>query len=197
MAVAEIEKKREELLVEHLFQDSVQSRVWIPPAERRKYYEERTAQFITYPRVRFAAIVRETRAGADSLVARLRAGEKAEDILRADSLAGLTSGSIQERLDKPEKGPHHSILFGELRPGQSTVVGPDREGTWLVLHLLEFDQGRLLPYEQVESYIDEALQNIHAERMLIDLIARHRRRYKVESHPELVMRVRLVDPAGK
>jgi hypothetical protein len=66
-----------------------------------------------------------------------------------------------------------------------------------VLHLLEFDQGRLLPYEQVESYIDEALQNIHAERMLIDLIARHRRRYRVESHPELVMRVRLVDPAGK
>jgi len=194
MAVAEIGKKREELRVEHLYEDSVQSKVWIPPAERRKYYQDHIAQYLTYPSVRFAAIVRGSKAGADSLVARLRAGETAEAILRADSLGGHRSGSIQERRDD-QKGPYHKILFGELKPGQATVVGPDQDKTWMVLQQLAYDPGRQLAYEEVQQYVDESLQNIHAEADLKALIARHARKYRIERHPELVMRIRLVDRA--
>jgi PPIC-type peptidyl-prolyl cis-trans isomerase-like protein/parvulin-like peptidyl-prolyl cis-trans isomerase-like protein len=193
VAAAQIAKKREQLMVEHLFEDSVQSKVWIPPQERRRYYEEHVGGFTTYPSVRFAAIVRDSKSGADSVAARLASGERAEAILRADSLQGVVSGSVKERRDD-EKGPYHKILFEELRPGQSTVVGPDKEGVWMVLHLIEFDPGRRLAYEEVEHYVDESLQNMRAEAMLKDFIARHRKRYRVETHPELVMRIRLVDP---
>jgi hypothetical protein len=194
LVVAQVERKREELLVEHLFEDSVQSRVWIKPEERRRYYDEHLAQYITYPVARYAAIVRESRAGADSVAARLRKGEKAADVLRADSLGGMVSGSIKETRDEGRGGQYHKILFGELRPGQATVVGPDKEGTWMVVQLLEFDPGRQLPYEQVELLVDESLQNIRAEEMLKALIERLRKRYRIESHPELVMRVHLADP---
>jgi hypothetical protein len=172
----------------------VQSRVWIKPEERRRYYDEHLAQYITYPVARYAAIVRESRAGADSVAARLRKGEKAADVLRADSLGGMVSGSIKETRDEGRGGQYQKILFGELRPGQATVVGPDKEGTWMVVQLLEFDPGRQLPYEQVELLVDESLQNIRAEEMLKALIERLRKRYRIESHPELVMRVHLADP---
>ena len=195
LAASQIAKKREEIMVEHLFQDSVETKVWIPPQERRRYYEEHAGQYTSFSSVRFAAIVRDSKAGADSIVARLKSGERAEAILHADSLQGLVSGSIQERRDD-EKGHHHKLLFEELRPGQSTLVGPDKAGTWMVLHLVEFDPGRLLAYEEVEHYVDESLQNIRAEAMLQDLIARHRKRYRIEAHPELVMRIRLVDPVA-
>ena len=194
LVVAQVERKREELLVDHMYEDSVQTRVWIKPEERRRYYNDHLAQFITYPVARYAAIVRGSEAGADSVAARLTKGEKATDILRADSLAGMVSGSIKEARDEGRGGQYHKILFGELRPGQATVVGPDKDGTWLVLQLLAFDPGRQLPYEQVESLVDESLQNIRAEELLKALIKRLSKRYRIESHPALVMRIHLVDP---
>jgi parvulin-like peptidyl-prolyl cis-trans isomerase-like protein/PPIC-type peptidyl-prolyl cis-trans isomerase-like protein len=192
MAVASFERKREEMLVEHLYEDSVQSKVWIPPTERKKYYQDHIAQYVTYPRVRFAGIIRGTQAGADSLVARLKAGEQAADILRADSLAGVQSGSIQER-SQNEHGEYHKLLFEELRPGGTSVFGPDKDGTWLVIQLLSFDPGRQLPYEEVQQYVDESLQNIRSEQALKVMLDRLKRRYRIEAHPELLMRVRLVD----
>jgi len=54
--------------------------------------------------------------------------------------------------------------------------------------------GRQLSYEEASGYVDESLQNLKAERLLKELVARHRKRFPVMSRPELVMRVRLVDP---
>ena len=194
LALARFARREEELRVEHLYQDSVASHVWIDPAERRKYYQENLAQFLTYAKVRYAAIMRPTQAGAESLLARLRAAEKAQDILRADSLAGVMSGSIQERMEN-EHGPYQKVLFEELRPGQARAEGPDRAGRWVVLQSLEFDPGRQLSYVEAEHYVDDALREGKSEALLQAFIARHRPRYAIESRPEWVMRVRLVDPA--
>jgi hypothetical protein len=192
-----VEMKHEELLVDHLFADSVQSRIRVTSAERRKYYDQHISLFTTYPTVHFAAIVRGSQAGADSVMARLKKGETAASILHADSLAGLTSGSIRDLRDEGRGGPYNKILFGELRPGQSTVVGPDKQGDWLVLQLLSFDPGHPVPYAQAESMVDESLQNIKGEEELKRLIARHSKKYRISSHPELVMRINLVDPAAR
>ncbi|HKQ58538.1 MAG TPA: peptidyl-prolyl cis-trans isomerase [Candidatus Eisenbacteria bacterium] len=194
--IALLEKKREELMVDHMFQDSVQSKVWVPSEERRRYYDEHIAQYVTFAKVRYASLWRPTRQGADSLAARLKAGERAEDVLRADSLRGMKSGSISERRED-EKGPYGNILFGELKPGQSTVVGPDKDGTYLVLQVVEYVPGQQLPYEQVQTYVEESVQNVKAEMMLKDLIARQSKRYKIERHPELVMRIWLQDPTAR
>ena len=194
MAVAHIEARREELLVEHMYQDSILSKVWIRPEDRRKYYNANLPGYFTFPRVTFAAFVRPTRAGADSLMARLRAGEKAADILRADSVVGHVTGSIQERSARDEGMAYHKILFEELRPGQAIVQGPDRQGEYAVIQLLTFDPGRQLPYEEVEHYIDESLQNLQAEERLKAFIERHRKRYRIEARYDLLPRVRLVDP---
>ena len=58
----------------HLYEDSVLARVTVSPAERRAYFEAHIAQYVTHPRARFAAIVRGTRAGADSLPGTWRGG---------------------------------------------------------------------------------------------------------------------------
>jgi parvulin-like peptidyl-prolyl cis-trans isomerase-like protein len=193
MAVAQIEKRREELVVERLYQDSVASRVRVTDKERRRYYQDHVASFRTFPKVRYAALVRDSKAAADSLAARLMAGERAEDVIRADSLRGLPTGPIRERR-QDEPGPYHKILFEELRPGRATVIGPDQEFTWLVLQVLEHDPGRQLSYEESEHIVDESVQNIDAEERLKALVERLKKRYRVESRPELVMRVRLADP---
>ncbi len=191
--VAQIAKKREEILVEHLYSDSILSRVAIDPAARRKYYEDNKPGFITYSRVRFASLWSDSKAGADSLAARLRSGERAEDILQAESLLGIDRGSIQERGEE-ERGTYQKVIFEELRPGQVTVIGPDRVGHYLVLQKLEVIPGRLLSYDEASGIIDETLHNLEAERLLREFVARHSRKFPIVSRPDLVMKIRLVDP---
>jgi hypothetical protein len=193
VAVRLIENRREEILVEHMFQDSIQSKVYVSREERRKYYEERRNLYVSFPSVRYAMVIRPTRAGADSIVKRLTAGERAEDIVHADSLIGPGRSNIEERRQNDEGRDYQKILFEELRPGKSTVLGPDKSGQFLVLHLIEYREGRQLPFDEVEQYVDESLQNIKAETMLKALIERARKRYPVTSHPEQVMRIRLAD----
>ena len=195
MAVQQIEGRREQLLVEHLYADSITSRVWIQPQDRRKFYKENLPGFMTFPHVSFAAILRRSKAGADSVAARLRAGDKAEAILRADSLQGLNTGSVQDRSSNDHGAPYQKLLFEELRPGQVTIEGPDREGSYVVIQLRSFDAGRQLRYEEVEHLIDESLQNIKSEERLKAFLARARKRYPIETRPELLARVRMVDPS--
>jgi parvulin-like peptidyl-prolyl isomerase len=194
MAVRMIEGRREQMLVEHMYQDSILSKVWVRPAERRKYYAEHRTSFVTLPKVTYVPFWNATRGGADSLAARLRAGEQAQDILRADSARGEARGSIRELVQTEHGAPFYRILFEELRPGQVRVEGPVRDSGFIALQLLTFDVGRQLRFEEVAANIDESLQNIHAEEMLKALLARHKREHAIVAHPELLDRVRLVDP---
>src|SRR5206468_3013914 len=184
--------KKEELLVEHLYQDSVGTRVWVSKEERKSFYEKNLNKFFTYPSVDFAAIVRGSKAGADSVERALRAGVSASALLAADSAAGRASGSIQHRLQS-EGGAYQKALFEEMRPGDIQVRGPDREGDYAVIQLLKFDGGRQLSYAESESMIDESLQNMKSDEALQKMIARLRTRDEIRSRPELVMHVRLVD----
>ncbi len=193
LAVAAMEKKREELMVEHLFADSIESRVYVSQADRKAYYQKHLPEFFSFQSVRYAAILRPNRAAAESLQAALQHGARAEDILRADSLAGKNTGAIQVRRED-ERGEYYKLLFEEMKPGDVVLTAPDREGMIAVIQLLEHDPGRQLRLDEVESIVDESLQNIKSEALLKAFIARHGRAYSIELHPELVTRIRLVDP---
>jgi hypothetical protein len=196
LVVTLVDRRKERILVEHLYEDSVSSKVWLTPQQRRKFYDDHLAQFITYPSIRFAIFVASNQQAADSLVARLRAGEKPEAILRADSLAGLKRGSIKSQTSNDEGAPYHQQIFEDLKIGQVEAFGPDDGGQFVVMNPLEFVQGRQLSYQEAERYVDESLQNIESERLLNAFIERHSKRYPIRTRPELVMLLRWVDPAS-
>ena len=193
LVTAPVGKKEEQLRVEHLFADSVESRMWITPLERRKYYEDHQSSYVTWQNVHFAALARPTREAADSLVARLKAGEPAAAVLRADSLTGLVLGSIRT-MREDDHGAYSKLLFEEMRPGDIRVVGPDKQGEYLILQKLAHDPARQMSYDEVQGLVDETLQNRKTEQLLKELIARHRTKHQVEMRPELLMRILLRDP---
>src|SRR5262249_46750092 len=91
-AVSQMALRREQIMVEPLFQDSIQAKVFIPPADRRKYYKENQHRFVTDASCMYALFRVENKREADSLMARLRRGVTAKEILRADSIAGVKRG---------------------------------------------------------------------------------------------------------
>jgi len=196
VTVAQLQKRTDQILVERMYADSISSKVHISKAERRKYYEAHSNRYVTYPHARFAAIYAPNRKAADSLANRLKSGEKAEDILLADSLAGVRRGSIQERYEN-EGGSWQKALFEEMKTGSISLEGPDSEGGYAVLRMLDYNSGRQLSFDEADRYVTENLTNIAEEKLFKQFLARHRRRYKVVSHPELVARVALRHPASE
>ncbi len=196
LVTSQVAKREEQIRVEHLFADSVESRLWVTPEERRQYFQDHQHEFASWQKVHFAALVRGTRAGADSVVARLKAGEPAASILRADSLAGFVSGSVRSLREDDRAASYYKILFEEMRPGNIEVMGPDPQGSYLVLQKLAHEPNRPMRYEEVQDNVDQSVQNLKAEQALKQFLARHRNRHRIELHPELLMRILLTDPTN-
>ena len=189
-----IDLKLEELMVEKLYQDSVGTRVWVSKDERKAYYQKNLPSFFTYSTVEFAAILRHSKAGADSVEAALKAGMSARSIIAADSVKGFASGTVQSR-NQNEGGVYQKALFEEMRVGDVQVRGPDKNGDFAIIHKLAHDGGRQLSYEESETMIDESMQNIKADQALQSMIARLKPRYATTLRPELVMLIKLIDPS--
>jgi hypothetical protein len=190
IVIHEVRKKEEQIRVEHLFADSVQARTRVTPEERKEYYDAHPQDYFTWQTVGYAAIVRHSKAGADSLVLRLKRGESAAAVLRADSLAGFVSGSLKTTREDDRESVWKQ-LAEEMRPGDVEVTGPDERGDYLVLQKLTHDHGHRLGLGEVVQLVDDDLQNIAAERLLKQFIGRHRARHEVVLHPELLMRIDL------
>lgn len=193
--LAKYQAKQEEILVGKMVEDSCFTRITVSKAERRDYYDKNRNGFVTWPSVRYAVIVRDTKAAADSVKARLGAGETAAAILRADSLAGNLRSGTQEGTTQDHL-PQHKLLFEELRPGQSRVLGPDKDKAWACFVLLEFDPGKQLPFEQVEGICDESVRNMKSEEALTAFVGRLMQRYPIEARYDLLMRVKLTTPGA-
>jgi len=189
-----INKKREELAVGHMYQDSVARFIWVSKDERKAHYEKHKSQYHTYAKVTFAAIARSSKAGADSVATQLTSGVPAAQVIAADSAKGLHSGTIQTR-SQADRGAYHGALFEEMRKGDVQVRGPDKEGYYAILQVLDYDPGQQLSYEESETMIDESLQNLKAETALKALIGRLKPRYPIASRPQLLPLVLMLDPS--
>jgi hypothetical protein len=196
ITLAEIAKKREELMVEHLYRDSIDSHISISDRDLHRYYDQHVAHYITNPVVHYAAIRTPTKRLADSLAALIRSGALPQDIIRADSLrTGQRVGRFMTMTQEVDEGrEYYALLMEQLKPGE-VAVEPYQRGGWCVLQSIAFDPGHQLSFAETRSMIEESVQNQAAEELLKRFLARHRRTLHVEAHPELVMRIDLRDPS--
>jgi parvulin-like peptidyl-prolyl isomerase len=194
LATNDIDRKIEQIRVEHLVQDSIESKVFVSRADQKKYFEAHKAEYHSFETRDYASFACATKGAADSLAARLRGGVDPRTILREDSLAGRNRGSIQTRRED-EHGAFQKILFQELKEGQVTLDGPGgADQGYAVLKLIAVHPSRQLAFEDVDSIVEESMQNMASEKALDAFIARNAKHYKIVAHPELVMKVRLADP---
>jgi hypothetical protein len=193
--VAQLARLRESLLVQHLYEDSVQAQVQVTAAMRRRYFQDHPQEFFTREHVRFAVIPRATEAGADSVIERLDRGESATAIITADSLAGERRDYIKD-LREGDTHPFYAMLFQELREHQSAKMYMGRDAVWGVFHIMLHEPARPMSYEEARESVDRVVDDVESERILNQLLKRWSARFRIESHPEWVMRIKLTVPTG-
>ena len=188
-----MEQRREGMLIDAFYRDSIAAKVLTKPADRRKYYEKNTAKYLTYATAHFVVLRGPTITEASLLAQRIRAGEKAEDILNEVTAGGKRIGRVGE-LKENEEDPYRPVLFEELKPGELKLFGPDENGEFFVLQLTAFDPGRQLSYEEAEAYVDETLRVQQADQVLERYLEREKKGVVIVSRADLVMRIHLKDP---
>jgi parvulin-like peptidyl-prolyl isomerase len=194
MVVYEIESHYNKLIVTRMYGDSVDARVRVTPAERRAEYDTHPDRYRVPETRRFATIQRGSQAAADSLAAALRAGGDAAQVIAADSARGAPSGMIRT-MNAEEHGVFKKIVFEELKAGQvTTMPAGTHKGGVAVVQLLSISPGRMPEFDEVQTAADDNARAEKSEEFMKAWLQRLRQGHAIEAHPELVMRVQLVDP---
>jgi hypothetical protein len=194
IVVYQIESHYDKLIVTRMYSDSVDARVRVTPAERRAEYDTHPERYKVPETRRFATIQCGSQAAADSLAAALRGGASAAAVIAADSARGTPSGMIRT-LNAEEHGVFKKIVFEELKTGQVTTMPAGiKSGGVGVVQLLSISPGRMPAFEEVQAAADDNARAEKSEQLMKTWLRRLRQAHAIETHPELVMRVRLVDP---
>ena len=151
----------------------------IPADSLRVYVEAHPDQFVMPERVRAREILVRTRADADGLLARLRAGESFDALARAHSLrlGAATAGGDLGAVTRAQLGRMAEAVFAAA-PG--TVVGPTEvEGRYALIERGETLPARPMTVAEAEPFAREALDIPFAQRRLVATVARLRERFSV------------------
>jgi hypothetical protein len=196
MSVMQIEERREKLLVDRVYADSIENRIRIDETLRRAEYDRelKSGELETPLTVRFALIIRHTAAGADSVTRMLKSGVPADSIVAHD--LRMYGKGVSQMHDAVYGQPNtYSVqVFEELKPGQSTTIGPDSENKYMVIHVQERREAHTPTYDEAIAAIDESARNVEADRLFRTFLERHRHDFPVVTHPELLSRVNMSDP---
>jgi hypothetical protein len=194
MLVAAVEKRHERLLVERMYTDSILTHISLTKEDRQQEYDAHRADYVQPEERTFATIMRRSQGAADSLVAELKAGKRAQDVLAADSAAGARTGMIHV-MKATEHGPFRKIVFEEMKAGDITTT-PGADGSAAVIQLIRVTPERTLTFEEARPAIEDAVEAHKAEELFQALIKRLSRGHTFTTHPELLIKVRLVDPVA-
>jgi len=189
-AVVEVvEDRREGLMVDQMYTDSVLAHVRVTEAERKKIYEAHRDRFMSREKARYVVLVRGSEAGADSVMRQIAAGTPPQQIAMLDSLGGMRYQAYHEDTED-EAGGFRDIVFGEMKPGESTKL--NRTSGWVVIHLLGRVPSHQQSYEEVQDTVDQMAQAEEEDRVMNAWIARLRKQHRIESHPERVMQFSVI-----
>jgi parvulin-like peptidyl-prolyl isomerase len=176
---------RNNLLRQRVISQEVSSRINIPTAEARKYYEKHKDQFIRQERVFLREIFLSTEGKSDKevaaiekkakdLVARARAGEKFADLARDNSDAeSARDGGRTPPLKREDLRPElRDIAFTKEK---GYVTDPIRTDKGFLIFQIEDRHGAgLAPFEEVENEIMEILFEPKFEPALREYLAKLR-----------------------
>ena len=163
----------------------------IPADTLRAHYAAHADRYTVPERVRAAEILVETRAQADRLLARLRAGESFAALARAHSLrpgAARADGDLGA-VTRAQLGLAADAVWAAA-PG--TVVGPiEVAGRYALVRRGETLAPRPMTFDEARPEIAEALDPVFAERRLVARIAELRERFDVAVDRAALAAVRL------
>lgn len=187
-----LQSKKEQFMVDKLYQDLVDGQTELSDADTRSYYDDNLEQFRRPEERRFFALVAGDRASAVRARTQLIEGRNFEAIRREFSVPeeALTLGLHDRFYPEGQQAEVDAHGFTLERVGDVSNVFETSDG-WTVLKLVERRPDRILPYDDAKSDIKHMLKTIRNEERLNELLAKWRSECKIEVYEKNLMKADL------
>ncbi len=182
------QRQREQLLTQRVIGSEVGSRIYIPPAELQKFYDEHKSEFVREEQVFLSQIlistegkspeqVAEAEKKAKDLVARARQGEKFSDLAQANSDDGTARNGgylgPAKRTDlKPEIA---ALVFTQKRGYVTDPIKLDSPAGFLILKVEERHEAGQATFDEVKDQIQQTLAEPQMGPKIREYLAKLRR----------------------
>ena len=176
-----VARKQEEMAVAEYYEKEIMQQATFDSTAERAYYDAHKDQFLYEPQVQLACIQYQTDAAAAATMEEaLRSPHGNPDSVLADhDRRGLIRTRIPAGQWFPE--PQYPILYALAAGLEKGAVGRvvDEEGFWTVFVVLDREQGRLLPFEEVQKTIQQSMRNQRADEILKQRLAELKKKYPI------------------
>jgi parvulin-like peptidyl-prolyl isomerase len=184
-----LDRKREQLMVDKLYQDLVNDQTQVPYNEVKNYYQDNLEQFRRPEERRFGVVLTGDRASAKEACDMLRSGEgfsavRATYSIEDEQVYGGDEGKFFTKGETADIDDQGFVL---------TVCGvsdPFETGRgWMVLKCLEKRPERIISINEAQAQITNYLKTIKNEERLNELLAKWREEYTVEIYDNNLKKV--------
>ncbi len=186
-----LNRKREQLMVDKLYQDLVIGQTEVSFQEVDRYYNDNLEQFRRGEERRFGVVMTGDHDEARRVVQKIKAGKDFEEIFLEHSLHGPTkinggdSGFI-EKGSRPDFGPGFELA----RVGGVTEPFETAEG-WMVLKLFEKRPARILSVNEAQGDIQHFLRQQGNNERLDELIVKWKGEMSIKVYDDRLMKATL------
>ncbi len=173
VVVAELAQLRENFALDHYYREVIQPAIPMDDASIRRYYDQNRVRYDDRASIEAHILMVERESQADSLLARVRAGEKFEDLARTYSMHGETGaagGQTGEVLrgSNPNVGLEDAMFataVGQLGGPELTPSG------WVIWRIDRSYPGLKRTYELAKDWAARDYQIVEGERILNERLA--------------------------
>jgi parvulin-like peptidyl-prolyl isomerase len=181
MVVAAMDKKREQFMVDKLYQDLIDAQTLVGPDELQAYYNDNLERFRRSEERRFAMILTGDRERAEEARARVLRGESFDDVSIRYSIPELSPKDRQGENFLARGQQQELDAVGFALQGVGVVSEPfETSRGWAVLKLVERRPERIIAMEDAADEISRAVKVLKNEERLNSLLEKWRSEIKVE-----------------
>ena len=186
-----LNRKREQLMVDKLYQDLVVGQTQVNFQEVDQYYNNNLEQFHRDEERRFGVVMTGDRDEAKRVVQKIKSGQNFEDIVLEHSLHGPTkeNGGDSGFIEKGAR-PDFDAGFEIVRVGGVTEPFETAEG-WMVLKLFEKRPARILSVEEARNDIQHFLTQQANNDRLDELILKWKGEMSITVHDKVLLKATL------
>jgi peptidyl-prolyl cis-trans isomerase SurA len=191
------QRQREQLLTQRVIGSEVGSRIYVPPAELQKYYDDHKSEFVREEQVFLSQIlistegkspeqVAEAEKKAKDLVARARQGEKFSELASAnsdDQGTARNGGYLGPAKRTDLKKEIADLVFNQKRGYVTDPIKLESPSGFLILKVEERHEAGQATFEEVKDQIQQTLAEPQMAPKIREFLSKLRRDAFLEIRP--------------
>jgi peptidyl-prolyl cis-trans isomerase C len=191
---ATMKAKKEEYMINALFEDLINSKSVVTQEEEQNYYSDNREMFRTPEKRKFGIILTGDMETAQKARQELRSGKPIATVASAYSVDEETvaQGGVSDFLTNGENAEIDAVGFGLKRVGDISEPFQTSRG-WMVLRFVELQEAKVFSYDEAQPGIEARLKNEANDKKLKELLEKWKEELGVVIHDENIKKIHVTE----